>query len=128
MVDMSITFLGTSSAVPTVERGLSSIALSRGAELLLFDAGEGMQRNFIKAGLGINREMKIFITHLHADHCLGLLGLLQTMSLQGRSKGLHIYGQPQLRDFILENMRLINFGLSFELIIHDIIVEGVVTN
>src|SRR3712207_1909557 len=81
MVDMQLIFLGTSSGVPTVQRGLSSIALIRGAELLLFDAGEGMQRNFIKAGLGMNKKMKIFITHMHADHCVGLLGLLQTMEL-----------------------------------------------
>ncbi|MGH9990461.1 MAG: ribonuclease Z, partial [Nitrososphaera sp.] len=63
--------MGTSSAVPTADRGLASIALMRGAELLLFDVGEGMQRNFIKAGLGMNRKMKIFITHMHADHCVG---------------------------------------------------------
>ena len=72
MVDMQLVFLGTSSAAPTVERGLSSIALLRGGEILLFDAGEGMQRNFVKAGLGMNRKMKIFITHMHADHCVGL--------------------------------------------------------
>src|SRR5215212_8444576 len=90
MVDMQLIFLGTSSAAPTLERGLSSIALMRGGELLLFDAGEGMQRNFIKAGLGMNRKMKIFISHMHADHCGGLLGLLQTMGLQGREKNYQV--------------------------------------
>ena len=103
MVDMQLVFLGTSSAVPTADRGLSSIALMRGAELLLFDAGEGMQRNFIKAGLGINKKMKIFITHMHADHCVGLLGLLQTMSLQGRERSIEIYGEPRLEEFLREN-------------------------
>jgi ribonuclease Z len=81
----------------------------RGAELLLFDAGEGMQRNFIKAGLGMNRKMKIFITHMHADHCVGLLGLLQTMGLQGREKSVDIYGEPRIEEFLRENMRIINF-------------------
>lgn len=123
---MQLVFLGTSAAVPTIERGLSSIALSRGGELILFDAGEGMQRNFIKAGLGMNRKMKVFITHMHADHCVGLLGLLQTMSLQGREKPLHLYGQPVLKEFILQNMRLINFHLTFEVIIEPIVKEGVV--
>ena len=85
MVDMQARFWVTRQAVPTMDRGLSSIALMR-AELLLFDAGEGMQHNFIKAGLGMNRKMKIFITHMHADHCVGLLGLLQTMGLQGEEK------------------------------------------
>src|ERR671934_2725674 len=111
MVDIRITFMGTSAAVPTLKRGLSSVALTRGSELMLFDAGEGMQRNFIKARLGMNRKMKIFITHMHADHCVGLLGLLQTMGLQGREKSLDIYGEPRLEEFLRENMRIINFRL-----------------
>ncbi len=126
MVDMQLVFLGTSSAVPTSHRGLSSIALMRGAELLLFDAGEGMQRNFIKAGLGINRKMKIFITHMHADHCVGLLGLLQTMSLQGRERSIDIYGEPRLEEFLRENMRIINIGLTFDIIVRKIDKSGLV--
>src|SRR5207249_8783046 len=126
MADMRITFLGTSAAVPTLRRGLSSLALTRGPELLLFDAGEGMQQNFIKAGLGMNRKMKIFITHMHADHCVGLLGLLQTMSLQGRVMAVDIYGQRKLAEFLTENMRIINFGLQFDINMHTIDYEGVV--
>src|ERR671938_1765035 len=112
MSNMRLVFLGTSSAAPTIERGLSSTALMRGGELILFDAGEGMQRNFIKAGLGMNRKMRIFITHMHGDHCVGLLGLLQTMSLQGRERMLDIYGPQRLSEFLKENMRIMNFGLS----------------
>jgi ribonuclease Z len=126
MANMQIVFLGTSSAAPTPERGLSSIAIMRNGELLLFDAGEGMQRNFIKASLGMNRKMKVFVTHMHADHCVGLLGLLQTMSLQGRERRLDVYGQPRLKEFLLENMRIINFGLTFEVAIHTIEQEGTV--
>ena len=126
MVDMQLVFLGTSSAVPTADRGLSSIALMRGAELLLFDAGEGMQRNFIKAGLGINKKMKIFITHMHADHCVGLLGLLQTMSLQGRERSIDIYGEPRLEEFLRENIRIINFRLTFDIIVRKIEKTGLV--
>jgi ribonuclease Z len=124
MVNMQLVFLGTSSAAPTAERGLSSIAVARGSELLLFDAGEGMQRNFIKAGLGMNRKMKIFISHMHADHCVGLLGLVQTMALQGRDKSLDVYGEPRVREFIEENMRIINFHLTFDVIVHTIEKEG----
>jgi ribonuclease Z len=126
MVDMRLVFLGTSSGAPTLRRGLSSIALMRGAELLLFDAGEGMQHNFIKAGLGMNRKMKIFITHMHADHCVGLLGLLQTMELQGREKSIDIYGEPRLEEFLRENMRIINFRLTFDIIVRKIEKEGLV--
>ncbi|MEO9321138.1 MAG: ribonuclease Z [Nitrososphaera sp.] len=126
MVNLTITFLGTSSAVPTPERGLSSIAITRGSELLLFDTGEGMQRNFIKAGLGMNRKMKVFISHMHSDHCIGLLGLMQTMSLQGRTNPLDVYGQPALREFIVENMRIIRFGLGFDVNVHTIEKEGVI--
>jgi ribonuclease Z len=126
MANMQLVFLGTSSAAPTAERGLSSIAIMRGSELLLFDAGEGMQRNFIKAGLGMNRKMKIFISHMHADHCVGLLGLLQTMALQGRERPIDIYGQPRVKEFWEESRRIINFGLTFEVNVHVIEKEGVV--
>ena len=126
MANMQLVFLGTSSAAPTIERGLSSVALMRGSELLLFDAGEGMQRNFIKAGLGMNRKMKIFISHLHADHCVGLLGLLQTMALQGREKVIDIYGESRVKEFLEENMRIINFGLTFEVAVHTVKKQGIV--
>jgi ribonuclease Z len=126
MVNMRLIFLGTSAAVPTSKRGLSSIALLRGNELLLFDAGEGMQQNFIKAGIGMNKKMKIFITHMHADHCVGLLGLLQTMSLQGRERILDIYGPLRLPEFLKENMRIMNFGLTFNINVHLINNEGII--
>jgi len=126
MANMQLVFLGTSSAAPTAERGLSSIAIMRGGELLLFDAGEGMQRNFIRAGLGMNRKMKIFISHMHADHCVGLLGLLQTMALQGRENPVDIYGEPRVKEFWEENRRIINFGLTFEVNMHVVKKEGAV--
>jgi len=123
---MQLVFLGTSSGVPTASRGLSSIALVRGGELLIFDAGEGMQRNFMVAGLGMNKKMKIFITHMHADHCVGLLGLLQTLDLQGRQKSIDIYGEPRVEEFLRENMRIINFRLAYDVIVHKIEEDGVI--
>jgi len=123
---MKIIFLGTSAAIPTATRGLASTAIYRDGELLLFDVGEGTQKNFMLARLGINHKMKVFITHMHADHCIGILGLLQTMTLLGRKKKLDIYGEPKIEEFINQNIRIIGFGLSFELDIHIIREEGVI--
>jgi ribonuclease Z len=123
-MDLRIVFLGTSAATPTGERGLSSIAIARGNEILLFDAGEGMQRNFVRSSLRMNCKMKVFITHMHADHSLGILGLLQTLSLNGRTLPIDIYGEPRLVDFIKFSTKLIGFGLSFEVNLHNIKAEG----
>ena len=100
MVDLRLIFFGTSSAIPTDKRNLSSIAIIRDGELFIFDVGEGMQKAFLKSKIGINKSTRIFITHLHGDHCLGLLGLLQTMSLSGRTKPIFIYGPHGIIKFI----------------------------
>jgi ribonuclease Z len=126
MVEMRIVFLGTSAAVPTATRGLSSAVITRGRELLIFDAGEGMQQNFIKSGLGINKKLKIFITHMHADHCLGVLGLLQTLSLLGREAPVDIFGPPKFARFVKANMNILSFGLIFEVRVIPIEKEGMV--
>lgn len=123
---MKIIFLGTSAAIPSENRALACTAIYRDGELLLFDVGEGTQKNFMLARLGINHKMKIFITHMHGDHCIGILGLLQTMTLLGRRKKLDIYGEPKIEEFINQNIRVIGFGLSFELDIHIIKDEGVI--
>lgn len=115
MTMLRITFLGTSASVPTKKRGLSSIAILRGSELLLFDCGEGVQRVLMASGLGLNRRMKVFITHLHGDHCLGVLGLIQTQSMLNREKLLSIYGPPKTKGFVEANRRYLNFGLTFPL-------------
>jgi ribonuclease Z len=122
---MRIIFLGTSASVPTRERGLSSIAVLRGSELLLFDAGEGVQRALSSANLGFNRKMRVFITHLHGDHCIGLLGLLQTMSMVDRSKVIDIYGPPRLKSFLKYNIQILKIHPTFPIQLY-IVREGIV--
>jgi ribonuclease Z len=91
---MKLTFLGTSGSMPTAERGLPAVALKRGGELLLFDCGEGTQRQMVRAGLSPLKLDAVFLTHFHGDHFLGLPGLVQTMSLMDRERKLEVYGPP----------------------------------
>src|ERR1043165_5409642 len=88
---MQVTFLGTSAAVPTVDRNVSALMLQREGELLLFDCGEGTQRQMMRYGSGFGFE-DLFLTHYHSDHTLGIPGLLRTLGLQGRTASLRIYG------------------------------------
>lgn len=120
---MKLVFLGTSAAQPTENRGLSCICLERDGEILMFDAGEAAQISYMKSGLGWNKKMKLFVTHLHGDHCVGILGLLQTMSMQNRTESLEIFGPSGIEEFIAANIRVLNFGLSFPVLI-TIIKEG----
>jgi len=110
---MKLVFLGTSAAQPTENRGMTCICLVLEKEILMFDAGEGAQVAFHKPKLGWNKKMKIFVTHLHGDHCVGILGLLQTMSLQSRTESIEIYGPKGIEDFIAANLKILNFGLTF---------------
>ncbi len=117
---MKLVFLGTAGAQPTVDRGLTCICLEKEAEVLMFDAGEGAQLSYLKSGLGWNKKMKIFVTHLHGDHCIGILGLLQTMTMQNRTEPLEIYGPEGIEEFIAANIKVLNFGLSFPVMITSI--------
>jgi len=120
---MKLVFLGTSASQPTENRGLSCICLERDGEILMFDAGEAAQISYMKSGLGWNKKMKMFVTHLHGDHCVGILGLLQTMSMQKRTETLEIFGPSGIDQFIAANIKILNFGLSFPVLI-TIIKEG----
>ncbi|MEX0639924.1 MAG: ribonuclease Z [Nitrosopumilaceae archaeon] len=124
---MKLVFLGTSAAQPTPERGLTCICLEKEGEILMFDAGEGAQISYLKSGLGWNKKMKIFVTHLHGDHCIGILGLLQTMTLQNRTESMEIYGPDGIEEFIAANIKVLNFGLSFPVMITTV-REGTVVN
>ncbi len=120
MANLDVTFLGTSAAMPSENRFLSSIVINRNGTLFIFDVGEGMQYNFIRARFGFNKKTLLFITHMHSDHILGLLGFFQTLSLQGRNLPIDIYGPKLLFNFLTENFRILSINLSFPLNIHII--------
>jgi ribonuclease Z len=90
-MSLSLTFLGTSASRPTVERGVSSLALVREGETMLIDCGEGTQRQMMRYGVSFNFG-DLFFTHFHSDHVIGALGLMRTLSLQGRTEKLRIWG------------------------------------
>jgi ribonuclease Z len=92
-MSLSIRLLGTSASRPTVERNVSSLAIHREGETLMFDCGEGTQRQMMRYGVSFALE-DIFFTHMHADHLLGVIGLMRTMALQGRVEPLRLWGPP----------------------------------
>ena len=120
---MNITFLGTSSGVPSLTRNVSSLALklSQSSDVWLFDCGEGTQHQIIKSNIKSSQIKKIFITHMHGDHIYGLPGLLATLGLSGNSNGIEIYGPSELRNFITSTLNSSYCKLSFPL--HFIEVE-----
>jgi len=123
-MSLRIIFLGTAGSVPTNDRSLPSVVVQRKGEILMFDCGEGTQRQMIKARVGLNRKMKVFITHMHGDHVLGLPGIIQTMSLLGRDKPLQIYGPSGIKAFIEAIINTIRFWLGFPIEIYEIKQEG----
>ncbi|MDO5827544.1 MAG: ribonuclease Z [Methanobrevibacter sp.] len=117
---MEIIFLGTSSAVPTLERNHPSIALRAFAEVMLFDCGEGTQRQLIEAKISPMKITKIFISHFHGDHILGLGGLIQSLGFRGREKDLDIYGPKGLQRIINAISNFGYFQINYNLNIHEI--------
>jgi ribonuclease Z len=124
---IQLIFLGTGGTIPTERRSLPATVISSGREILLFDCGEGTQRRYLQSGLRLNRPMKIFITHLHGDHILGLPGLLQTFSLLGRLAPLEIYGPSGISAFVKAMIRTVKFHLSFPLTLKETNKGTVVT-
>lgn len=88
---LSVTFLGTGAATPTIDRNVASLSVQREGEMILFDCGEGTQRQMMRYGTGFSFA-EVFFTHYHADHMLGITGLLRTMGLQDRTAPVTLYG------------------------------------
>jgi len=95
-MDLSLFFAGTAGSMPTAARGLPAIVVRAGGDQLLFDCGEGTQQQLLRS-IGLPELDAVFVTHLHLDHWLGLIGMIKTFDLRGRTVPLVIHGPPGLR-------------------------------
>lgn len=120
---MDVWNVGTSSSVPTRNRDLPCNMVNYQGERLLFDCGEGAQKRIMMDKLGLMKINRIFITHWHADHFSGLLGLIQTMEMEGREKPLYIYGPPRTEEFTDRILDTGYFQRSYDIFVEDV-VEG----
>ncbi len=111
---LRITFLGTGGSLPTRNRNPSAVMVNREGELILFDCGEGTQQQMMRAKTGMMNLSSIFVSHFHADHFLGIPGLIQTMSFMGRKDPLLIYGPEGTREFTELFKALGYFNLKYE--------------
>jgi ribonuclease Z len=112
-VDLDIVFLGTSGSVPTARRGLAGTLIRRGGDRILIDCGEGTQRQLLRSNVGLVELPEVFLTHYHADHYLGLPGMLKTFALRGRELPITVYGPPGLLELFTVLKRI--FGkLTYE--------------
>ncbi|MEP6909962.1 MAG: ribonuclease Z [Actinomycetota bacterium] len=111
-MDLDLVFLGTSGSMPTAQRAPAALLLRRGGERILFDCAEGTQRQLLRSNVGLIELREIFLTHYHADHYLGLPGMLKTFALRGREVPITVYGPPGLRD-LFEALRRIFGRLTY---------------
>jgi ribonuclease Z len=112
---LRVIFLGTGGSLPTRNRNPAAIMVNREGELLLFDCGEGTQQQMMRARTGMMSLSSIFISHFHADHFLGIPGLIQTMSFMGRTEPLLIYGPEGTREFTELSKAFGFFNFKYEI-------------
>ncbi|MEB3239903.1 MAG: ribonuclease Z [Cyanobacteriota bacterium] len=119
---MQVTFLGTSSGVPTRGRNVSSVALRlpQRSELWLFDCGEATQHQFLRSDLRVSQLRRIFNTHMHGDHVFGLPGLLASLGLAGTCPGIDLYGPDLLRDYLEGVLRTSSTRIGYPLRSHKV--------
>ena len=120
MEQFEVHILGCGSALPTSRHNASSQIVRVGNELFMIDCGEGTQLQIRKSHQHFSRISHIFISHLHGDHCFGLIGLISTFGLLGRRLPLHIYGHPMLRTILTPQLEFFCQGMQYEVVLHDI--------
>ena len=116
---LRLTFLGTSAAAPTLHRNVSGMTVKADSDLLLFDCGEGSQRQMIRFGTGFTVDAAFF-THFHADHYLGIIGFLRTLGMGGRTETMHLYGPTPAKKLLDVAVHLGVERLAFPIEIHEL--------
>ena len=127
-MSIGVVFLGTSGSVPTLKRSLPSVVIECPKMMLMFDCGENTQRQMMQSKVSFHRKLKVFLTHLHGDHVLGLPGVLQTMALMDRKEPVQIYGPKGIKDFLVCTKETLNFGLTFPVEITEILSQGMIVD
>ncbi|HEV8594706.1 MAG TPA: ribonuclease Z [Thermoplasmata archaeon] len=117
---MQILFLGTSGSWPTPKRNVSAVAVKRGPEVLLFDCGEGTQRQFMLSPMSFMQVSRIFVTHFHGDHFLGIPGLVQSMTMGDRHAPLEMYGPRGMKELAHRMLTLGHFKAGFEVPVREL--------
>ncbi len=117
---MELLFLGTSGSWPTPKRNVSAVALKRGPEVILFDCGEGTQRQFMLSPMSFMQVSRIFVTHFHGDHFLGIPGLVQSMTMGDRTAPLEMYGPRGMQDLVRQLLTLGYFKPGFEVPVREL--------
>ncbi|MEN3048205.1 MAG: ribonuclease Z [Candidatus Caldarchaeales archaeon] len=117
---MRLTFVGTGGGMPTPERALPSLAVRFAGSLLIFDCGEGTQRQLLNAGLGFPESTHVFITHLHADHYLGVAGLIATMDLLRREAPLFVHGPEGTGESLELLLRGARLNPGFDVVVREV--------
>ena len=123
-MDLDVVFLGTAGSMPTARRAPSATLVRRGGEKLLFDCGEGTQRQLLRSDVGLVELQEVFLTHFHADHFLGLPGMLKSFALRGRDLPLTLYGPKGLDELLRSFARVIG-RLSYEVAAVELAVGAV---
>ena len=120
MEQFEVHILGCGSALPTARHNSSSQIVRIGNELLMIDCGEGTQLQIRKAHQHFSRINHVFISHLHGDHCFGLIGMISTFGLLGRTMPLHIYAHKTLQTLLTPQLQYFCKEMKYEVIFHDI--------
>jgi ribonuclease Z len=125
---LALTILGNNSAIPAFDRNPTAQILQTFDTSYLIDCGEGTQMQMAKYKIRRSRITHVFISHLHGDHYFGLIGLLNSLSLLGRTQDLHIHAPAPLKDIIYAQLNVVHGHLSFKLFFHDLTEEGLIVD